>query len=116
MAKCTRSSSPALPSVCQGGGDEREARAELVAAIAADPLAGEIMQGTGGLRKVRFARPGSGKSGGYRVCTYYHSEAYPVFLDTAFAKNQKTNLSKAERNSVANFLRHLIAHYPKENA
>jgi hypothetical protein len=89
-------------------------RADLVAAVAANPEAGEIMQGTGGLRKVRYARPGAGKSGGYRVCTYYHSEDFPVFLVTAFGKNQKANLSKTERNMVAKFLSNLIAIYAKE--
>ena len=89
-------------------------RADLVAAVAANPEAGDIMQGTGGLRKFRFAKAGAGKSGGYRVCIYYHSEHYPVFLVTVFAKNQKTNLSTAERNAVSRFLSDLIARYPKE--
>ena len=94
------------------GIDDAE-RAELVSTIASHPTAGEIMVGTGGLRKFRHARPGVGKSGGYRVCTYYYSDNYPVFLITVFAKNQKANLTEAERNSVAAFLRELIVQYAR---
>ena len=59
------------------------------------------MEGTGGVRKVRFAIGGRGKSGGVRVVYYFHSEAMPVYLLTLFAKNEKANLTKAERNALA---------------
>jgi hypothetical protein len=59
------------------------------------------MQGTGGVRKLRWARGGRGKSGGVRLIYYYHSEAMPLYLLTVFAKNERANLSKAERNGLA---------------
>ena len=71
----------------------------VVDLIAANPEAGDIMPGCGGARKLRVARPGSGKSGGYRVISYFAGENVPVFLLTVFPKNMKSNLTKAEQNS-----------------
>jgi hypothetical protein len=78
--------------------DELQAVVNLVAA---DPQAGEIMPGCGGARKLRVARPGGGKSGGYRIITYYAGTDVPAFLLTVFGKNEKANLTKAERNGLA---------------
>ena len=47
--------------------------------LAKDPEAGELIQGSGGCRKVRVAGRGKGKSGGYRVITFYSSTVIPVF-------------------------------------
>jgi len=57
-------------------------RFEIVSFIAANPECGEEMPGTGGARKVRFARPGQGKRGSYRVITFYSGIDIPVFLRT----------------------------------
>lgn len=86
-----------------------EERAALVDFIAANPEAGDIMPGCGGARKVRFARRGGGKSGGYRVVTYFVDTAVPVFLLTVFPKNMKTNLTKAEQNSFASACKTLVS-------
>lgn len=59
------------------------------------------MQGTGGCRKLRYRKPGTGKSGGYRVVTWFGGDDIPVFLLTMFGKNERANLSKAERNGLA---------------
>ena len=76
-------------------------RDEIVHHVAARPRAGEVIQGTGGVRKLRWARGGRGKSGGVRVIYYYHSEAMPLYLLTVFAKSEQANLNKAERNDLA---------------
>lgn len=81
---------------------EREA---VVTMVANDPECGEIMQGTGGVRKVRVGRGGRGKSGGGRVVYIHHDADHPIFLLAAFAKNGKANLSKAERNEMAKFVK-----------
>jgi hypothetical protein len=73
----------------------------VVDTVAADPRAGSIMPGCGGARKLRVAKEGSGKSGGYRVITYYGGEDIPVFLLTVFGKNERANLSGAEKNALA---------------
>ena len=68
--------------------------------ILQDPEAGVLMQGTGGLRKIRFAFENRGKSGSSRVCYVDIVVKETVFFITAYAKNEKENLSKAERNSI----------------
>ena len=73
----------------------------VVDLIAANPQIGDIMPGCGGARKVRIARPGKGKSGGYRIITYYGGDDIPVFLLTVFGKNERANLTRAERNALA---------------
>ncbi|MGB4101437.1 MAG: type II toxin-antitoxin system RelE/ParE family toxin [Alphaproteobacteria bacterium] len=79
-------------------GAERDA---VIKTVAADPLAGDLIQGTGGLRKLRFGKGGRGKSGGVRVIYYYYDEAMPIFMVDIFGKNEKSDLSQAERNSLA---------------
>jgi hypothetical protein len=67
--------------------------------------------GTGGARKLRWRRPGSGKSSGYRVITFYSGSAVPVFLLNVFAKGDKVNLSAAERNELRSILSELVEEY-----
>jgi hypothetical protein len=89
-----------------------EVRAEVVQVVAADPRRGDHIVGAGGIRKLRHARPGKGKSGGFRVMSYFHSADYPVFLLTVFGKNQTANLGKAERNALGVIVEALIDRYP----
>ncbi len=77
-----------------------EERADIVALVAADPECGDVIRGTGGFRKVRVARKGMGKSGGARVVYIWRNERFPVFLIAVFPKNEKENLSMAERNTL----------------
>lgn len=86
----------------EGVGDEE--RAAIVAYIAANPDAGEIMQGTGGARKIRIAGRGKGKSGGYRVITFFAANDIPVFLLDIYGKGARANLSKAEQNELRKVL------------
>lgn len=68
--------------------------------VAADPEVGVLMQGTGGVRKVRLAGRGKGKSGGYRIVYFYGGGDIPVFLLTVFGKGEKANLTQGERNAL----------------
>lgn len=79
--------------------------------VAKDPASGDIIHGTRGLRKLRQAQPGGGKSGGYRIITYYHSPALPVFLIAAFGKNQRADLTKAEANALGAMVTAMAANY-----
>lgn len=90
---------------------EREEVVALIDAIAANPSAGDLIPGTGGARKLRWARPGGGKSGGFRVITYYHSEGIPVFLLDIYGKNEKSNISDAEANALAKILARIVDVY-----
>jgi hypothetical protein len=85
--------------------------AAIASALAADPLAGDLIAGTGGARKVRFARSGSGKSGGYRTVHYFGGDDVPIFLLALIDKRERANLSKAERNELAAILPKIAAAY-----
>jgi hypothetical protein len=85
----------------------------IVDALAQNPDMGELIVGTGGARKVRFAGRGKGKSGGYRVITYFGGRDLPVFLLNVFAKNERVDLSQAERNELRKTLRDLAESYRK---
>ncbi len=88
--------------------DEVEA---IISYLAMNPEAGQVIPGTGGCRKLRWARPGGGKSGGYRVVTFFTGPDIPVWLITAFAKNEKANLTKAERNTLAGLTKGIAEAY-----
>src|ERR1700688_162229 len=75
-------------------------RAEIVLYIAANPQGGDLIPGTGGARKIRFARPGQGKRGGYRVITFYGGNDIPVFLLTIYAKNVQKDLGQDEKKEI----------------
>lgn len=84
---------------------------EIAAAIAADPLGGDIVQGTGGCRKVRHAGRGKGKSGGYRTIHYYGGGDIPVFLITVYGKGRKETLSAAEKAAMLRLVKILASTY-----
>ncbi len=73
-----------------------EERHEIVSYIASNPDAGDVMAGTGGARKLRFGGRGKGKSGGYRIITFYADAEIPVFLLDIYSKDTQANLSKAD--------------------
>lgn len=68
--------------------------------ILENPELGDVMQGTGGLRKLRFSFSDRGKSGSSRVCYINIVRKEKIFLITTYPKNVKDNLSKAERNNI----------------
>jgi len=72
-------------------------RAELVAFVGANPDAGEVIPESGGVRKIRWALQGRGKRGG-----------------SAYAKNRKASLSKAERNAMKRLVPALVAGYARK--
>ncbi|MFM9913107.1 MAG: type II toxin-antitoxin system RelE/ParE family toxin [Methylophilaceae bacterium] len=83
-------------------------RQDVLSYLAAHPKSGNLIEGTGGIRKLRWGRGGRGKSGGVRLIYYYHSESIPLYLLTLFAKNEQDNLSKAERNTLAKLVDVLV--------
>lgn len=86
-----------------------EERSAIVDYLAANPEAGVPLGG--GLRKVRVAREGGGKSGGYRTVFVFGGAHVPLFLVGMFAKNVKDNLSKAEQAQLVQLARTLLATY-----
>lgn len=83
-------------------------KAELIAYLSAHPGAGILIQGTGGIRKLRWARGNRGKSGGVRVIYYFHSHQIPLYLLALFGKNERADLSMEEKNTLAKLVRQLV--------
>jgi hypothetical protein len=83
-----------------GAGMSEDDIAALVGYLANNPEAGDVMAGTGGCRKLRWAGRSKGKSGGYRTITFYSGAMMPVYLLTVFGKGEKANLSDAECNAL----------------
>ena len=77
--------------------------------IATNPEAGTPLGG--GLRKVRIPREGSGKSGGFRTIYVFGGRHMPIFLITAFGKNEKDNLTKVELTTAVTLSKKIIAAY-----
>ena len=72
---------------------EREA---VVTMIASNPAAGDLIKGSGGMRKARVPLEGRGKRGGGRVIYWFHAMNKPVVLLFAFAKNEASDLTPAQ--------------------
>ena len=68
--------------------------------IAANPEEGDIIPYTGGIRKIRWSRQGSGKRGGVRVIYFYHDPAMPLYLLMVYAKARQGDLSPDEKCRV----------------
>lgn len=76
-------------------------RAALIHTLARDPMAGDVMPGLGGVRKLRFAPKGQGKSGAFRVIYYVLTENQPILALLIYGKNEQSDLSPAQRKAVA---------------
>ena len=73
-----------------------EERAELVEYLSYHPTAGVVVPGTGGARKLRWKLEGRGKRGGARVIYFFHDMDMPLYLLTAYAKNEREDLDQSE--------------------
>jgi hypothetical protein len=88
--------------------EEREA---LIAYLAEHPAAGVLIQGTGGIRKLRWAAEGRGKRGGVRVIYFVRGEDMPLYLLALFASNEKADLSMTERGQLRGLVDDLTAQW-----
>lgn len=73
------------------------------------------MNGTGGVRKLRWGLEGRGKRGGARVLYFYHSEAMPLFALSAYAKNERADLSQADLNDFRRLTAMLVDAYARRS-
>lgn len=78
----------------------QESYEELVSYLSMNPTAGAVIAGSGGFRKLRWARKGMGKSGGARTVYFYRDSDSPLNLIAIYGKNQKENLTKEEVNEL----------------
>jgi len=76
-----------------------EAYSELQRSLVANPETGEVMPGTGGFRKMRWADPrrGKGKRGGLRVIYYYLTEDHQIWMFTIYDKDEVTDLTARQK-------------------
>lgn len=72
-----------------------------------DPESGPVMEGTGGIRKVRFPLKKKGKSGGVRVCYTDFADYEVIYLITAFEKKEQENLTDEEKNVLKKLVKSL---------
>lgn len=72
-----------------------------------DPESGPVMEGTGGIRKVRFPISNKGKSGSVRVCYTDFAEYEVIYLITAFEKREQDNLSNNEKDVLKKLVKSL---------
>ena len=77
---------------------------QLQEVLLQNPKAGKVIRGTKGLRKIRIAFEGQGKSGGSRVAYVDFTAHETIYLITAYSKSIKDNLSQAERNTIAKMI------------
>jgi len=90
-------------------------RAGLVRYLASNPEARQPIPGTGGARKIRWALSGRGKRGGARTIYYYRNESIPLFILDIYAKNQKADLSEADKHSLKSLLSQIRSRYAKRS-
>ena len=73
--------------------------AALQAFLSVHSQAGDVIRGTGGVRKIRWAMPGRGKRGGSRIIYYWLTKEEHIYLLTVYAKGAKDDLTAAERDA-----------------
>ena len=83
----------------------------LVSYLSENPTAGIEIAGTGGCRKMRLGGRGKGKSGGYRVVTFFTGEHFRVFALTVYSKGEWANLSKSECNALRLITKAIVTEY-----
>ena len=91
-------------------------RAALISYLAGNPTAGDLIPGTGGVRKLRWGLEGRGKRGGARIVHFFHDARLPLFLLTAFAKNERADISQADRNSFRKLTKLLVETYGRRRS
>jgi hypothetical protein len=88
-----------------------EAITGLMTYLAVRAERGDVIRGTGGVRKVRWAMEGRGKRGGARVIYFYHDLNMPIYLLGAYAKNEKVDVSAKEKKELREMVEYLVSHH-----
>ncbi len=95
---------------------DQQAKESFINYIAKNPCVGDLIPDTGSARKVRWAsNMNQGKSGGARIIYFYYNQDMPIFLFTAYGKNQRANLSMNEKNSLKKIIKLIVQSYRGNN-
>ncbi|MBV9992238.1 MAG: type II toxin-antitoxin system RelE/ParE family toxin [Alphaproteobacteria bacterium] len=89
----------------------KDERAALVDHLARHPDGGDLIKGAGGVRKLRWALAGRGKSGGARVIYFFHNADMPLYVLSVYAKNRQADISDADRNDFKGMAKLLVEAY-----
>lgn len=89
-------------------------RDAVIDLVAYEPTCGDIIPGSGGLRKVRIGRDGIGKRGGTRVVYYFYNEDFPILLLALYAKNEKSDLTTAEKREFAAAMKEIVRQWKEK--
>ena len=92
----------------------RAEQAAVIDLIAYEPQCGDVIAGTGGLRKVRIGRGGIGKRGGARIVYFFHDPDMPIFLLALYAKNERSDLSATDKKNFAGFVKEIVAQWKRK--
>jgi hypothetical protein len=98
-----------FPATAKRVGLTESARQEITLFLAYNTEVGDLIPGTGGLRKLRWAGMGKGKSGGYRVVYYFFNESVPLYLLAIYAKNERIDLTPQQKARLTDLAEHLKA-------
>ncbi len=91
-------------------------RKEFINFIAENPLKGDLIEGTGGARKIRWASHAhQGKRGGVRIIYHFHNENIPIFLFTVYAKNQRANITDSEKTALQKIIQSIVKTYGRSS-
>ena len=89
---------------------------QLQESLLENPKAGKVIKGTKGLRKIRIAFKGQGKTGSGRVAYVDFTVHGMIYLITAYPKNEKDNLTQEERNTIAKMIVRLEQGFKKQES
>jgi hypothetical protein len=89
-------------------------RDAVIDLVAYEPTCGDIIPGSGGLRKVRIGRDGIGKRGGTRVVYYFYNEDFPILLLALYAKNEKSDLTADVKRQFAASMREIVRQWKEK--
>ena len=89
-------------------------RDAVIDLVAYEPTCGDIIPGSGGLRKVCIGRDGIGKRGGTRVVYYFYNQDFPILLLALYAKNEKSDLTTAEKREFAASMREIVRQWKEK--
>lgn len=93
-----------------------EEQRSLQETLIKNPEAGDVIEGTGGARKIRHAIRGAGKSGGVRAIYYYARQDGQIFMLVVYPKSEKDSLTKGEKNTLRTLIQKLDDGAPKRGA